>query len=67
MSVDRPRKVGAPVFPKKGPKLRMVKSPGERPRPGPDSELKAIIEDMNRRHRERRGRAEENPGGKDAA
>lgn len=57
------RRAGAPAFPKREPKLRLVKNPDERPRPEPDSDLKAIIEDMNRR----RERAEREPGGKDAA
>jgi hypothetical protein len=66
VSAGKPRKAGAPVFPKKGPKLRLVKSPGERPRVEPASDLKAIIEEMNR-HRARRERLEPELGGKDAA
>lgn len=64
MSANKPRRADAPAFPKQGPKLRLVKNTDERPRPEPDSDLKAIIEDVNRRHRER---AEREPGGKDAA
>jgi hypothetical protein len=66
MSVDKPRKVGAPVFPKKGPKLRLVKSPGKCPRLEPAFDLKAVIEEMNRR-RARRERLEPELGGKDVA
>lgn len=62
MSASKPRKAGAPAFPKNGPKLRLVKSTDERPRPEPDPELRAILDDMKRR-----GRVEREPGGKDAA
>lgn len=55
------RRAGAPAFPKREPKLRLVKNPDERPRPEHDSDLKAIIEDMNRHRRER---AEQDPVGK---
>ena len=67
MSADRPRRAGAPAFPRREPTLRLVKNPDERPRLEPDPELKAIVEDLNRRagaHRERSG---SDPGGKDAA
>lgn len=67
MSANKPRRVGAPAFPKREPKLRLVKNTDERPRPEPDPELKAILDDMKRRHRERRGRAERTPDDKDAA
>lgn len=67
MSANKTRRAGASVFPKQEPKLRLVKNPDEPPRPEPAPELKATIEDMNRRHRERRGRAERDLGGKDAA
>jgi hypothetical protein len=60
VSASKSRKAGAPAFPKNGPRLRLVKNTDKRPRP----ELKTIIEDVNRRHRERAERA---PGGKDAA
>lgn len=45
------------------PALRLVKTP-ESPRPAPDPELKAILDDLKRRHRER---GESESGGKDAA
>lgn len=64
MSADKRRKAGAPAFPENGSRLRLVKSPDERPLPEPAPELKALIEDMNRRRRER---IERDPGGKDAA
>ena len=67
MNANKPRRAGAPAFPKQGPKLRLVKNPDERPRPEPDSELKAILNDMNRRYLVRRERAEREPDGKDAA
>jgi hypothetical protein len=66
VNANNTRKAGSPTFPKKGPKLRLVKSPGERPRIEPASDLKAIIEEMNRR-RARRERLEPELGGKDAA
>lgn len=65
MSVEKPRRAGAPAFPERRPSLRLVKNPDERPRPEPDPELKAIIDDLYRRDRARRGRSE--PEGKDAA
>ncbi len=67
MSVHKPRRAGAPAFPKRRPELRLVKNPDERPRPELDPGLKEILDDMNRRHRVRRERAEREPGGKDAA
>lgn len=67
MSTDKLRKAGAPAFPKHKSNLRLVNSSVERPRPAPDPGLKAIIEDMNRRHRASRERIERDPGGKDAA
>jgi hypothetical protein len=67
VSADKLRKAGAPVFRRQGPKLRLVSSSDERPRPTIDPELKAIIEDMNRRLRARCERIERDPGGKDAA
>jgi hypothetical protein len=67
VSANKPRRAGAPAFPKRRPELRLVKSPDKRPRPEPDSELKAILDDMKRRHGVRGGRAERNPDNKDAA
>lgn len=64
MSADRSRKAGAPAFPRQETKLRLVKSPDERPRPKPAPELKAIVEDLNRRFHTQR---EREPDGKDAA
>jgi hypothetical protein len=64
VSANNTRKAGSPTFPKNGPRLRLVKSPDERPLPEPAPELKALIEDMNRRHHER---IERDPGSKDAA
>jgi hypothetical protein len=63
----KPRKAGSPAFPRQEPKLRLVKIPDERPRPEPDPELKAILDDMRRRYRAERERAEREPDGKDAA
>ena len=65
MSADKLRKAGAPAFPKQMPRLRLVKGPAERPRPELDHELKAIVEDLNRRARAQLERSE--PDGKDAA
>ena len=67
MSANKLRKAGAPAFPKRRPELRLVKTPDERPRPEPDSELRAILDDMNRRYRVQRERIEHEPDGKDAA
>lgn len=67
MSADRPRRAGTPAFPERRPELRLVKSPDERPRPEPDPELKAILDDMRRRYRVSRERDGRDPGGKDAA
>jgi hypothetical protein len=67
MSADRPRKAGAPAFPRQEPKLRLVQNPGERRLPTPDPELKEIIDDMRRRYRIQRERIEREPDGKDAA
>lgn len=67
MSADKLRRAGEPAFPEKKTGLRLVKSPAERPRPKPDPELKAIVEDLNRRARAQRERIEREPGGNDAA
>jgi len=65
MSINKPRRVGAPAFPERRPGLRLVKNPDGRPSPEPDPELKAIIDDLRRRDGSRRERIE--PEGKDAA
>jgi hypothetical protein len=67
VSADKTRRAGAPAFPTREPKLRLVKNPDERPRPESDSEVKAILNDMNRRYRVDRERAGREPDGKDAA
>lgn len=67
MIADKPRRAGAPAFPKQEPKLRLVKSPDERPRPEPDPELKAMLDDMRRRYRVSRERDGREPDGKDLA
>jgi hypothetical protein len=67
VSANRTRKAGALAFPKQEPKLRLVKGPDERPRPEPDSELRAILDDMKRRYRVQRERDGREPDGKDAA
>ena len=65
MSANKQRKAGQPVYRK--PKLRLVPSPDERPRPEPDPELKEVLDDMRRGYRVRRERIEREPDGKDAA
>lgn len=47
-------------------RLRLIKTP-ETKRPEPSPELKATLDDMRRRYRVSRERAERDPGGKDAA
>ena len=64
MSTNKPRRAGAPAFPKDGQKLRLVRSPDERPRLTPAPELKELIDDMRRRSHLRRERESD---GKDAA
>ena len=65
MSVNKQRKASQPVYRK--PKLRLLPSPVERPRPEPDPELKEVFDDMCRRYRVQRERVEREPDGKDAA
>jgi hypothetical protein len=67
MNANKQRRAGAPAFPKQEPKLRLVQNPGERPRLTPAPELKEILDDMRRRSCIQRERAEQDPGGKDAA
>ena len=50
-----------------GGSLRLVKSIEVRPRPETDPELKAILDDMNRRYRVQRERLDRGPDDKDAA
>jgi hypothetical protein len=59
MSADKQRKPESA--------LRLVKSPDPRPAPADDSELKAVLDDMNRRCRVQREREARDDGGKDAA
>jgi hypothetical protein len=47
-------------------RLHLVKTP-EPKRPEPSPELKAMLDEMRRRDRVNRERAERDPGGKDAA
>jgi hypothetical protein len=67
VSEQKPRRAGEPAFPSKKPGLRLVKSPDERPVFEPDPALKAMLDDMRRRYRVQRGRAERDPEGDDAA
>jgi hypothetical protein len=67
VSANKTRRAGAPAFPKQGPKLRLVKNTDEHPRPEPDLELRAILDDMKRCARVQRERAECEPDGKDVA
>ena len=67
MSADKPRKAGRPVYPKPKSGLRLVESPDPRPAPAPDLKLKAALDDMRRRYRVQRERAEREPGDTDAA
>lgn len=67
MSERKARRAGEPAFPSKKPGLRLVKSPDERPTFEPDPDLKAMLDDMKRRYRVQRERAERDPEGDDAA
>jgi hypothetical protein len=67
VSKQKPRRAGAPAFPSKKPGLRLVKSSDERPVSEPDPDLKAMLDDMKRRYRVQRERAERDPEGDDAA
>jgi hypothetical protein len=67
VSEQKPRRAGEPAAPSKKPGLRLVKSPDERPVSGPGPDLKAMLDDMKRRYRVQRERAERDPEGDDAA
>lgn len=67
MSAKNPRRVGVPAFPEKKTGLRLLKNPDERPRPEPDPELKAIVEDLNRHARAQRELIGSESGSNDAA
>jgi hypothetical protein len=67
VSANKQRKPGEPVYRKPESGLRLVKSPDTRPRPAPDPELQAVLDDMKRRYRVQRERAARDDGGKDAA
>ena len=67
MSANKQRKPGEPVYRKPESGLRLVNSPDARPRPAPDAELKAVLDDMNRRYRVQREREARDDGGTDAA
>ncbi len=67
MSARKPRKPGLPVYDELPPKLRLLPTVPERVRPEPDPELKAILDDMNRRYRVQRTRVETGDDTPDAA
>lgn len=50
------RKAGTPVYMKPQPRLRAVPETAECPRPEPDPELRALLDDMQRRYRVQRER-----------
>jgi hypothetical protein len=56
MSARKPRKPGLPVYDEPRPKLRLLPTVPERVRPEPDPELKAILDDMQRRYKVQRTR-----------
>jgi hypothetical protein len=64
--VSAKRKDESDIEPPAASRLRLIKTP-ETKRPEPSPELKAMLDDMRRRYRVRRERAEHDPGGKDAA
>ena len=65
MSANKRRQPVGPSYPK--PVLRLVKSPEAPRQPAPDPELKAMLDEMMRRHPGRRVRIERGPDDKDAA
>jgi len=57
MSARKPRLPGVPVYDEPRPKLRLLlPAEPERARPEPDPELKAALDDMQRRYKVRRTR-----------
>lgn len=56
MSTRKPRKAGTPVYAEPRPRLRMVECTDERPQAKPDPELRAVLDDMQRRYRVQRER-----------
>jgi hypothetical protein len=64
--VSAKRKDEPDIEPSAAGRLRLIKTP-EAKRPEPSPELKAILDDMRRRYRVSRERAERDPNGKDAA
>jgi hypothetical protein len=66
VSAEREDEPDAPERPRAGRGLRLIKTP-EVKRPEPAPEMKAILDDIRRRYRAHRGRAERDPGGKDVA
>jgi len=64
--VSAKRKDEPDIAPPAASRLHLIKMP-ETKRPGPSPELKATLDDMRRRYRVSRERAERDPGGKDAA
>ena len=67
MSARKSRKPGVPVYDEPRPKLRLLPTVPERVRPEPDPELKATLDDMNRRYRVQRTRVETGDDAPDAA
>ena len=62
MSTNRPRrtrKAGAPVYAEPRAPLRLVPAEPARPRPEPDPELKAVLDDMRRRYSVQRARLDD--------
>jgi hypothetical protein len=56
MSTNKSRKANTPVSTETQPRLRVVPQPAVRPRPEPDPEMRAMLDDMQRRYRVQRER-----------
>jgi hypothetical protein len=56
MSTNKSRKASIPVSTEPQPSLRALPQPATRPRPAPDPELRALLDDMQRRYRVQRER-----------
>jgi hypothetical protein len=56
MSTNKSRKASTPLSTEPQPRLRAVPQPAARPRPEPDPELRAMLDDMQRRYRVQRER-----------
>ncbi len=67
MSTRKPHQAGTPVYAEPQPRLRLVARTDQRPQAKPDPELRALLDEMQRRDRVQRERQTDAPDEPEAA